>query len=363
MSGDAGALHGKTAATGSAQSELRFTRFGTTGGGALKTSWVVWVAWRWVDGFGGWLELLMLRHPDSYHSFLSCGFFGNDAKGKFVLAKSATIWSGNRHLYSGHLFFGGELFQRIPRFGQDGGNSPLPTFPRRVAGAVRPSWGQGLPSRNLNVEQWQNISFFGGWQRHGRHHAKVNVTGWFVIHCYLMLLESGMDDPYFSRIAHPQVGQSMVMQILELCNTACGFHPDPPYHISDETSMWELSRWQPPRVSHESLCSMPLYGQRHHHNCCHKSPRHQIFADHMPYHKHLVGHDLDPRVLIYTWNAFPKFAATICPWWNSIWVIDGFRGSLFAEIFFENMRQFRRPIRSKQNEQKSGVPDQNLVQF
>lgn len=139
MSGDAGALHGKTAATGSAQSELRFTRFGTTGGGALKTSWVVWVAWRWVDGFGGWLELLMLRHPDSYHSFLSCGFFGNDAKGKFVLAKSATIWSGNRHLYSGHLFLGGELFQRIPRFGQDGGNSPLPTFPRRVAGAVRPS--------------------------------------------------------------------------------------------------------------------------------------------------------------------------------------------------------------------------------
>lgn len=70
----------------------------------------------------------------------------------------------------------------------------------------------------------------------------MNVTGWFVIHCYLMLLESGMDDPYFSRIAHPQVGQSMVMQILELSNTACGFHPDPPYHISDETSMWELSR-------------------------------------------------------------------------------------------------------------------------
>lgn len=37
------------------------------------------------------------------------------------------------------------------------------------------------------------------------------------------------------------------------------FHPDAPYHISDETSMWELSRWQHPRIIPINHCAAYYY--------------------------------------------------------------------------------------------------------
>ena len=45
---------------------------------------------------------------------------------------------------------------------------------------------------------------------------------------------------------------------LDLASELC-FHPDAPYHISDETSMWELSRWQHPRIIPINHCAAYYY--------------------------------------------------------------------------------------------------------